>query len=218
MPASVTNYAYNAANDLVTAGPATLTYDKNGNLTNDGTLAYSYDAAGRLISALGGAVNSLYSYDGDGRRVSQQVPAGTYQYGIDLLTGEVLSEAGPDGNIDYSYTGGSRDSEIGPAGQLFYLYDAFDNVMTVSGPTGNIVENYRYNPWGQLLMAFDVLGNKNKYKFGSDQTDPGTGLVYMGGARYYNPRTGRFIGPAGADRAGNSYAYAEGNPFARTAR
>jgi hypothetical protein len=37
----VTNYTYNAANQMTNAGAATLTYDNNGNLLNDGTNEYT---------------------------------------------------------------------------------------------------------------------------------------------------------------------------------
>ncbi|MDZ4670157.1 MAG: hypothetical protein SH821_04740, partial [Phototrophicales bacterium] len=41
----VTSYAYNGANQIYG-----YTYDNNGNLTSDGTLAYTWDRANRLLS------------------------------------------------------------------------------------------------------------------------------------------------------------------------
>jgi hypothetical protein len=53
---TVTNFTYNAANQIADMG---FTYDDNGNLTSDGTNAYTWDRANRLLS-MGDA------YDGDG--------------------------------------------------------------------------------------------------------------------------------------------------------
>jgi len=190
---STTNAVFDAANEMVKFGSAVLSYDRNKNLLSDGTLTYSYDAAGRLASAHGGPVNSKYSYDGDGRRVTQQVAAGTYQYVNDLRTGKVLVENGPDGKILYTYSGPDRDSAVFPATQFFYHNDAFGSVATVTDPTGKLLENYSYDPWGQMLTVIDPLGTKNKYRFGSEETDPGTGLTYTG-REYYNPKWGRSLG------------------------
>ncbi|MBL8154276.1 MAG: hypothetical protein JNM70_08845 [Anaerolineae bacterium] len=63
---TVTNYTYNAANQLTSGG---ATYDSNGNMLSDGTNAYTWDRANRLLS-MGGA---SCVYDGEGRRVKQTV-------------------------------------------------------------------------------------------------------------------------------------------------
>ena len=46
----ITNYTYNAANQLTGDGTNTYTYDANGNLTSDGTNSYTWDRANRLLS------------------------------------------------------------------------------------------------------------------------------------------------------------------------
>src|SRR6185437_14535273 len=49
----------------------TFSYDADGDVTSDGTLTMTYDAEGRMITAVGGSVNDTYTYDGDGRRVKK---------------------------------------------------------------------------------------------------------------------------------------------------
>lgn len=49
-----------------TAGPATFTYDLNGNLTGDGSTTYAYDTENRLTSA-NGAKTATLKYDPLGR-------------------------------------------------------------------------------------------------------------------------------------------------------
>ncbi len=73
------SFGYNAANQLVSEGAATLTYDLNGNLLNDGTNAYVWDRANRLRS-MGGV---SYAYDGDGDRHSRTVSSVLTRYTLD---------------------------------------------------------------------------------------------------------------------------------------
>jgi hypothetical protein len=49
------SYATNGLNQYTSAGPASFTYDPNGNLTADGTRSYLYDVENRLVSASDGA-------------------------------------------------------------------------------------------------------------------------------------------------------------------
>ena len=44
-------------NQYTSAGPASFTYDANGNLTSDGTSAFVYDAENRLIAVTQGATS-----------------------------------------------------------------------------------------------------------------------------------------------------------------
>jgi hypothetical protein len=80
---TVTNYTYNAGNQLTNAGAATLTYDNNGNLTSDGANAHTWDRANRLLS-MGGAT---YAYDGMGNRIRQTIGANVTRYLLDLQPG-----------------------------------------------------------------------------------------------------------------------------------
>ena len=59
-------YAVNGLNQYTTAGPATFSYDANGNLTGDGFNSYTYDIENRLIGRSGGAETALF-YDPLGR-------------------------------------------------------------------------------------------------------------------------------------------------------
>ena len=68
---------YNLANQISNAG---FTYDNAGNLTNDGTAAYTYDALNRT-TVRGG---TTYGYNGDGTLVSQATSGVTTRYTQDL--------------------------------------------------------------------------------------------------------------------------------------
>ena len=68
---------YNAANQISNAG---FSYDNAGNLINDGTAAYTYDALNR--TTVRGA--TTYGYNGDGTLVSQATSGVTTRYTQDL--------------------------------------------------------------------------------------------------------------------------------------
>ncbi|NWE53320.1 hypothetical protein HX774_12920, partial [Brevundimonas sp. P7753] len=93
-------YAVNGLNQYTTAGPASFTYDANGNLTSDGSGgAYVYDVENRLISGPGGA--SLI-WDPLGRLFqssSSSRSAIRYLYDGDRLTAEYDVE----GNMQRRY-------------------------------------------------------------------------------------------------------------------
>lgn len=76
-PSGSTTYANNGLNQAVSAAGATLTWSTQGNLTNDGTRTYAYDAANRLI----GTGSSVLTYDPLDRLVEMTGTQGArYQY------------------------------------------------------------------------------------------------------------------------------------------
>ncbi len=220
-------YSYDAADRLLTADTATFTYDANGNQTSKTQTAtgqpliYTYDAANRLISVNGGRINSSFSYDGDGNRVSQAVGVGTYSYLNDVATAlpVVLQESGPDGNISYAY-GLGLISETSPAFDFFYHYDGLGSVVALTNPLGKLKAKYVYDAWGETLRSTPDhrIGTKNKFRFTGEALDPGTQLYYLR-ARYYDAAIGRFIArdpfsgfAALAANSLNGFVYAANNP------
>ena len=207
-PTTPTNYAYDTANRMTAAGAAALVSDDNGNLVNDGTLAYKYDALNRLISVKGSKVNAQYQYDGLGRRVGQQAGAQTMHYVNDPVTGQVLTQSGTAGTETYFF-GVGRVSATGTSPQTYYQYDASQNVASVTGATGALLTNYTYQPFGQATAS--VAGVVNLYRFAAEPVDPQTGFIYMEGS-YYSPSWGRLFGGATLAGSPNEYLYQGSNP------
>jgi RHS repeat-associated protein len=217
--AGTTNYSYDAADELLSAGTTTFSYDGNGSqltkTTSSTTLSYGWDALNRLISVAGGTTNTQYKYDGDGNRVFQQVSSGTYAYINDtaLRLPVVLSETGPDGSIAYAY-GNSLVSVTSSGFQYYHQFDGLGSTTNLTDSTGAQKANYAYDPWGKLTLPLDPVGNKDKYKFTGEAVDSSTGLMYLR-ARSYDPAIGRFLSRDRLDsrRAGqHQYAYAQSNP------
>jgi RHS repeat-associated protein len=216
-PTGTVNSTYDVADELLTAGGAAFTYDGNGNqvskTTAGTTLTYGWDGLNRLLSVMGGGVNTQYQYDGDGNRVSQQTSAGTYAYVNDTATTlpVVVNENGPDGNISYAY-GSSLISASATGLQSFYQFDGLGSVATVTDGAASQKAGYAYDPWGSVIGGGDLLGTKNKFKFTGEAVDPGTGLVFLR-TRYYDPATGKFLSRDSLQSIGEAaYMYAHGAP------
>ena len=108
----------------------------------------------------------------------------------------------------------------------FYHKNHLDHVYAVSDKDGNVLERYRYSPFGQLEIYSPTgtyLGNSTKNSaIGNTRTwntrilDPDTGL-YMYKYRHYHAGLGRFISRDPIAEAGgpNLYAFVRNNPSIR---
>lgn len=225
------SYTYDAADRLISAGSTLYAYDANGNQISrkvgKNTTTFAYDAANRLVSASGGGnLTSLFTYDGDGRRVGQNVGSATYAYLNDVAAGftTVLNETGPDGDIKYVW-GVALISADGPTFMNFYHYDGQSSVAGVTDLTGHLEERYVYDVWGRLLLSVPNpgIGTQNKIRYTGEASDPGTGLIYLGG-RYYDASLGRFItgdqleGSERSPQTLNRFVYVTNNPATFTDR
>lgn len=184
-------------------------YDSNGNLTNDGRMAYFWDDENRLAivrNAKTGALIQENRYDGLGRRrekVDYDGGAGVtdrYLYQNWLVLG-VTDGAG---NVLESYTHGADlsgrvgDSASGIGGILastqaggaaYYHCDFNGNIVQVSGSNQAQLAKYNYSPFGEVLLREGAFNSR--YQFSTKEYDATTGLNYYG-YRFYSPALGRW--------------------------
>ena len=94
---------------------------------------------------------------------------------------------------------------------LYYHYDGRGNVTGLLNKYGMQVAGYSYDAFGNTLNTWGKAST-NDYRFSTKETDA-SGLVYYG-ARYYNPRIGRWItkDPMGMIDGPNVYAFVRNNP------
>lgn len=96
---------------------------------------------------------------------------------------------------------------------FFYQNDNLGSPAVVTNKAGEVVWKTDYRPFGETLNE----EGDNKLKYNSKEED-NTGLLYYG-ARYYNPRIGRFItadtvkGRLVDTQSQNRYAYVKNNPY-----
>jgi YD repeat-containing protein len=116
----------------------TYSYDSAGNMTNDKTNGYVYDAENRIISvSTQGSNTAQYIYDAEGRRVGRYVPADPtpliyYVYGID---GNVVSERnGTTYNWSQTYArfGGKLVALYNQAATAFYHQDHLGSTRLIT--------------------------------------------------------------------------------------
>ena len=94
--------------------------------------------------------------------------------------------------------------------KYYYHFDGLGSVVALSNSSGNVVERYEYDVFGQPTNASDV---NNPYLFTGRRYDDESGLYYYR-ARYYHASLGRFMqpDPIGYAAGWNIYAYVNNNP------
>ncbi len=92
----------------------------------------------------------------------------------------------------------------------------------LAGVTGTVTASYAYDSFGGLRQSADNdTTYKNEFQYKDEIADAGTGTIYLR-ARYYDPKSGRFIsrdpvaGYTASPQSLNGYAYARSNPVMRS--
>ena len=113
----------------------------------------------------------------------------------------------------------------------YYVLNAQGDVIGLLNASGELVVEYKYDPWGKLLetiigvdetdskyAAYNNMGLRNPLRYRGYIYDRDTGLYYLQ-SRYYDPAIGRFINAdtytttdADGILSSNMFAYCENNP------
>jgi RHS repeat-associated protein len=189
--------------------------DADGNLTGDGTNAYTWDARNHLARiAQGKTASASFVYDAFGRRMEKTIGAVTTQFLYDRLNPvQELNGASPPAASANLLTGLGVDEYFARTdsnGAMAFLRDALGSTIGLVNSAGSIDTSYAYEPFGDTTTSGP---SSNSYQFTGREND-GAGL-YFYRARYYSPSFQRFIaqdpiGFAGGDA--NLYGYALNNP------
>jgi RHS repeat-associated protein len=211
LPAAVTGNTFNAANEMTAFNGTPQTYDLNGNLTNDGTNTYIWDARNHL-TAIAGSSSATFAYDPLGRRDQKTINGVSTQFLYDGLNPvQELQNGAPSAN---TLTGLGIDEyfqRTDSTGANDYLTDILGSTLDLTNTAGSIQTQYLYDPFGSSVATGG--GSSNPYQFTGREND-GTGL-YFYRARYYSATYQRFvaqdpIGFAGGDA--NLYGYVGNDP------
>ena len=137
----------------------------------------------------------------------------------------VYDESGQPFSIRY------KSSPTATGALYYYVLNARGDVVGLLNSSGELVVEYKYDPWGKLLetiigvdetdskyAAYNNMGLRNPLRYRGYIYDRETGFYYLN-SRYYNPEVGRFLNAdafASTDISGvlstNMFAYCENNP------
>lgn len=209
----------------------TLTYDNDGNITRKYWTAntavfdqrLTWNSLGQLTSATTNGAAVTYRYNGWGELVSRSDAGGTIRYvydGDDLFMETVDGWAEPY-RVYTNYPGVDHPHSVQvwsptAASQVFYFATEYPgNVLGLFNASNQIVNRYRYDPWGRSELASEQVSNAIRYA--GRYRDWGTGLDYNR-HRWYDAHTGRFVSqdPLGVAGGVNPYAYTGNAPFDHT--
>jgi len=235
------SYEPNAVNQYATVNSTILSYDEDGNLTNDGTFTYAWDGENRLKSAtaVNGAQQVAFQYDYQGRRVEKAVYAVSgdttgitplsverYVYNgwnvVEVLDGKASNAVVRKQTWGQDLGGGiggllSVVNTASSSPGWLYFYDGFGNVgQVVDRADNSIVARYEYDAYGNTTVSQGSASLDNSYRFSTKAVDNETGLIYYG-YRYYSPKLGRWISrdPIAEKGGKNLYAFVRNNPIHR---
>ncbi len=199
-----------------------------GDVINDGTYTYSWDAEGHMTKVVQSATTiSTQTYNALGQRVR------------DVSTSATTDEAyGAGGSLLWRYTGSSSNSTQrafvpfngrilaeyyggSPGGTLFHHPDELGSDTVSTSYNGSICQEKLFYPFGQFWTGAGNCGMQPVFAQQPDY-DPETNQ-YNTLARHYTPM-GRWMSPdpdnAGADpsdpQTWNMYAYVRNNPTSVT--
>jgi RHS repeat-associated protein len=199
--------------------PEVFQYDPDGNLTNDGRWAYSWDAENRLIGMtvntnVGPQYQLTFAYDPKGRRIQKLVTTGgvpTYTNNFLYDGWNLVAETGPNNSLIRTYVwgtdlSGSPQGAGGVGGLLlvtfhsslattnaFVAFDGNGNVTAlINAADGTLLANYDYGPFGEPIRLTGPLAKANPFRFSTKYQDDESDLLYYG-RRYYKPSTGTWL-------------------------
>ena len=195
-----TNWTANCLNQY-----AEFMHDADGNMTQCGDWAYTYDAANRLKTVSSNGVLLVTNfYDAKSRRVKKVSPEATITFfydGWNLIEERIASTNGISSTIHY-YWGKDLSGTLqgaGGVGGLLYLtidgvpfvpsYDNIGNITRYLDANGNTVAQYTYDAFGNTLSQSGTMCGVFRHRFSTKHFDAETGFYYYGYRFYFPPLT-----------------------------
>lgn len=214
---TATDGSGNAAtkNYQVTVGTGTdartLTYDLNGNLTDDGAgRTFTWDALNRLASiTLGGNVTS-FVYDGAGQRVLEKLNGVETRRWVWGGGPQPIEERNPGNAVTKRFYAGLGEQVGGQ--NYFYTTDHLGSIRELTDGAGAVRARYQYTPYGERTKESGDLEATFGFTGFLYHTASGLNLTLYRG---YDAQLGRWLSrdPIGERGGLNLYGYAGNDPI-----
>ena len=187
-------------------------YDGAGNITDDGSNQYLYDAEGRICAVASDGYGTGYLYDAAGNRVAKgtitslscDITTNGFQQTTGYVVGpggEQITEVGANSTIwnhTNVYAEGKQIGTYDSAGLHLYVDDPLGTRRAqVLDSSGTLEAVYQSLPFGDGLNSIPYATgatDPTENHFTGKERDTESGNDYMF-ARYYNSATGRFLSP-----------------------
>jgi len=210
-------FSYNASSNQLNG----YGYDQAGDVTNDGTYSYQWDAEAHLTAVYqSGNVVSLNTYNALGQRVEDVTQSSTTDEAYGAGGALLARYTGDSNSRSFVPFGGGLLAEYYCGGMTFDHPDEIGSATTATDCTGNNIQERLYYPYGEFWTGAnpDNLGMHQEFAKLPDY-DPEID-EYKTANRHYSPM-GRWMSP---DPGGvkvvrlddpqtwNMYAYARNNP------
>ncbi|PRW64745.1 LamG-like jellyroll fold domain-containing protein [Actinopolyspora mortivallis] len=225
--AELTEYSWDDAGNLVSAGGEQAVFDERNRLLSRGDTEFEYSPRGTVTARTTGGTTTDVRFNAYGEMTADGGKSYEYDALNRLVTagqrslsyvGDSLMVAS-DGRSEYSYTpdGGALGVAEGDSAGIAVTNQHTDLVGTVSPADGSVSGWRSFSPFGEVSRR---QGSQPDLGFQGQFTDSDSGKVNMG-ARWYRPSTGTFTSRDTADldptstTDANRYAYAGGNPLTR---
>jgi RHS repeat-associated protein len=202
-------YTVNNMNQYTTVGGEPLSYDANGNLTSMPGLSLQYDSWNRLISAATESNLVLFAYDGRHRCVKRvEIQNGIGRTTIMIWGHEpsegwgLLEERGPNGELLARHVHGPSVDDLVLSelnGAVYYYHqDHLNSTIALTDASGAVVEQYRYDVYGQPFFYGSDGTPRNGSALGIRFLFTGREwfaslAIYDYRHRAYSPSLGRFL-------------------------
>jgi len=206
----ILNVSANTYNQIMTN-----TYDPGGELTNDGTYTYGYNAESQMTTQGG----TTWTFDGNGNRVIKS--DGTLSW--PALDGGLLGNTNYYGTTysnEYIYFNGVRVATNATGNTVYYFFtDQIGSLKTVTTSNGTVCYDSEYTPEGYRWAYTSTCGQE--FGLAGMKLDAST-PTYRTLFREYAPNQGRWMSPdplggdVGNPQSLNRYAYVTNNPVALT--
>jgi RHS repeat-associated protein len=215
---------YTSGNRIQTFDSCTYLTDDDGNVTQrtcgSDVATFTWSAESRLIGITTGGQTLAFRYDAQGQLVRKDIGGNPQAYFV-WDNGQLLAEldgSGATKRAEYSYYPGQDSLHAIVAGTAKH-YAHPDGMLNTIGLTDDQVgvsRTYDYDAWGQLIGGSDNanLNGVDRARFkGALWLGPEVDVYFMR-ARWYEPKTGRFLSedPIGIKGGLNQYTFAGDDP------